>query len=215
MMAISGEGQCLVPLHLRGRRTIVPFWQTGGCPGSIPDAILDIAENCSMGLPLVLTLKLDQTTFEPFNQLRQQHFPPDRNFLSAHVTLFHALSGEEETQIQQELAAVCSRTPRLPLQFPTLRFLGRGVAIEVQSSELIHLRQSLAKTWGTWLTAQDQQGYRPHITIQNKVPAQTARQLYDQLLQDWQSIDGYGEGLLLWHYQGGPWTLAGEFLFLE
>ncbi|MBC7822684.1 MAG: 2'-5' RNA ligase family protein, partial [Candidatus Parcubacteria bacterium] len=31
--------------------------------------------------PLVLTLKLDSIAFEILNPLRQQHFPPKRNFL--------------------------------------------------------------------------------------------------------------------------------------
>jgi hypothetical protein len=79
----------------------------------------------------------------------------------------------------------------------------------------VELRNQLAQEWSAWLSPQDRQGYRPHITIQNKVLADEARQLYQQLLNQWQPITGYGEGLLLWRYEGGPWTLINEFLFVS
>ncbi len=165
--------------------------------------------------PLVLTLKLDQATFDRMNALRQQYFPPERNFLPAHVTLFHALPGDREAVIQPQLAALCAQTPCLPLQFPTLRFLGRGVAVDLEASALVQLQRSLAKTWYEWLTRQDRQGYRPHITLQNKVAAAEARQLYTQLSHTWRPFNGVGEGLLLWHYQGGPWALVNSFPFRD
>jgi 2'-5' RNA ligase len=163
--------------------------------------------------PLILTLKLDRITFDFFNELRQQHFPPERNFLPAHITLFHALPGEEELSIQQTLQNLCKHTPVLPLIFSQPRFLGKGVAIEVKCSELVQLRQQLATTWNMWLSKQDQQKYQPHITIQNKVTSDEARRLYDEFVSDWNSLNGYGEGLLLWYYKGGSWELAGEFNF--
>ncbi|MCU0570835.1 MAG: 2'-5' RNA ligase family protein [Oculatellaceae cyanobacterium Prado106] len=164
--------------------------------------------------PLILTLKFDSSTFKSLNQLRQQHFPPERNFLPAHITLFHALPGEEAASIQQTLQADCVQTAVLPLSFPQPQYLGRGVAIAIHSPPLVQLRQSLAARWNPWLTRQDQQGYRPHVTIQNKVDGQRARQLYQQLEQDWQPFEGYGEGLLLWYYRGGPWELLQEFSFV-
>jgi 2'-5' RNA ligase len=166
-----------------------------------------------MSSPLILTLKLDRITFEVFNELRQQHFPPERNFLPAHITLFHALPGEEELSIQQTLQSLSTDTASLPLLFSKPRFLGKGVAIEVKCSELVQLRQQLAATWNMWLSQQDQQRYQPHVTIQNKVTSEEARQLYNQLVSNWDFINGYGEGLLLWYYKGGPWELAGKFNF--
>ncbi|MBD1995419.1 2'-5' RNA ligase family protein [Leptolyngbya sp. FACHB-541] len=163
--------------------------------------------------PLILTLKLDQKTFSYFDQLRQQHFPPERNFLSAHITLFHALPGEQKSSIQQTLQDFRSHIPPLTLTFTTLRFLGKGVAVEVECPELIQLRQQLATHWHDWLSRQDQQGYRPHITIQNKVTPDQARLLYDQLVSEWKAFQGTGEGLLLWYYKGGPWELANQFDF--
>ncbi|UBF25683.1 2'-5' RNA ligase family protein [Kovacikia minuta CCNUW1] len=165
--------------------------------------------------PLILTLKLDQSTFDYVDRLRQQHFPPERNFIPAHVTLFHALPGDQEIAISQTLETLCCQTAKVSLQLPTLRFLGRGVAIDVASPELVQLRQTLANSWSQWLSPQDQQGYRSHITIQNKVSSAEARQLYEQLKAEWQPIKGFGEGLLLWYYLGGPWELANEFSFQQ
>jgi 2'-5' RNA ligase len=163
--------------------------------------------------PLILTLQLDQVAFATFDDLRRRHFPPERNLIPAHVTLFHALPGQEQPQIVLALRHVCQETPVLPLSFPGARFLGRGVAIEVQSPGLLALRQRLASEWTHWLGAQDRQGYRPHITIQNKVTAAEARRLFERLRATWQPFSGTGEGLLLWRYLGGPWELASHFPF--
>ncbi len=163
--------------------------------------------------PLVLTLKLDRTTFEQVNALRQQYFPPERNLIPAHITLFHALPGEREKEISQSLQTLCAQSSRIAFSLPGLRFLGNGVAIEIDAPALVQLRQTLADQWSEWLTRQDRQSYRPHITIQNKVAAAEAQRVYKELEAQWQAFEGYGEGLLLWHYQGGPWQLAHAFPF--
>lgn len=162
---------------------------------------------------LILTLKLDPVAFATLDALRQQYFPPERNFLSAHITLFHALPPDQEAAIQVELEALCATTPTMPLTLPTVRFLGRGVAVTVESPALLDLRRQLALAWQPWLSAQDQQRYQPHVTIQNKMTPEVARLLYEELRQTWCPLTAQGEGLLLWHYLGGPWERMGEFAF--
>jgi 2'-5' RNA ligase len=164
--------------------------------------------------PLILTLKLDPLTFEQVNTLRQQHFPADRNWIPAHITLFHALPGEQILSVSEKLQQVCAQTSPFQIHFPDLRFLGKGVALECSSVSLNQLQQNLAQSWTNWLTAQDRQRYRPHITIQNKVLPEQARQLYEQMKEVWQPLTGQGEGLLLWYYRSGPWKLAKEFPFV-
>ena len=163
--------------------------------------------------PFILTLKMDAAAFARLDALRQAHFPPERNFLSAHITLFHALPGDQEAAIRATLAALCAATPMFTLSLPTVRFLGRGVAINVGSPALLTLRGRLAQQWHDWLSAQDRQRYQPHVTIQNKVAPAVARALYDQLSQNWPPLTAQGEGLLLWRYQGGPWAFVAEFPF--
>ena len=65
------------------------------------------------------------------------------------------------------------------------------------------------------LTPQDKAGWRPHITIQNKVAPEQARQLQAKLAASWTPFEALGEGLLLWRYLGGPWELVEEFRFAE
>ncbi|MCU0491091.1 MAG: 2'-5' RNA ligase family protein [Chloroflexaceae bacterium] len=162
---------------------------------------------------LILTLKFDAATFAALDGLRRQHFPPERNFIPAHVTLFHALPGEQEAALRQTLVAECAATAPFPLLLPRPHFMGRGVALVVECPPLRELRGRLAAAWQPTLGPQDRQGYRPHVTIQNKVDSAQARQLYEQLTATWQPLEGQGEGLLLWRYLGGPWELVEEFAF--
>lgn len=168
---------------------------------------------CMPSPPLVLTLKLDDASFRLLDDLRRAHFPPQRNFLSAHVTLFHALPGEHLESVRQTLRETCAAQAKLALDFPRPRSLGRGVAIDVESAKLGELRGRLAARWRPWLSAQDQQRHRAHVTVQNKVTPEEARQLFEELEREWKPLRGRGEGLLLWEYLGGPWTLTGEFDF--
>ncbi len=97
--------------------------------------------------PLILTLKLDEATFARLDRLRERHFPRLSNFLPAHVTLFHALPGQWEARVQNKLQDLCAETQWVRVSFPKLRFLGRGVAVEIASPELVRLRGSLAQEW--------------------------------------------------------------------
>lgn len=87
--------------------------------------------------------------------------------------------------------------------------------MEIECPDLVILRRQFAADWQPWLSPQDRQGYRPHVTIQNKVTPDEARRLYEKLMLSWQPLSGWGKGLLLWRYLGGPWELVDEFQFQE
>ncbi len=165
--------------------------------------------------PLILTAKLDAESFDFFDALRRKYFPPERNFLAAHVTLFHHLPDAESARIETDLQGVCGERQAFAVRFPTLRFLGRGTAAEIESAELTKLRSTLAGEWTDWLTAQDKQKFKPHITIQNKVAPDEAKRIFEARRDVWQARTGSVVGLQLWHYLGGPWKLANEFLFAD
>ena len=164
---------------------------------------------------LILTLDLDLASAQHFEALRRAHFPPERNFFPAHVTLFHALPGEHEEAVLDELGGLCARIPPFAVRFPCLRRLGRGVAAEVAAPELLALHQQLAACWRPWLTRQDAQPFQPHLTIQNKVTPDEARALFEDLSATWTVPDGEASGLRLWHYLGGPWALVEALSFTE
>jgi 2'-5' RNA ligase len=94
-----------------------------------------------------------------------------------------------------------------------LQFFGRGVAIRLASPELLALRARLKDSWESWLTSQDRQTWRPHVTIQNKVPPADAKQLHADLGQTFRPFPILAHGILLWRYEGGPWASLGGFPF--
>ncbi len=168
---------------------------------------------CDRRDPLILTLAVGEAEQARFDQLRAAHFPPDRNLVSAHVTLFHHLPGQELISIQQALTAICRDQPPFAVAVAGLRSLGRGTAYRLAAPELSRLRATLAERWAAWLTAQDRQPYQPHLTIQNKVTPEAAASLLRRLQAEFAPFTIRAEGLLLWHYRGGPWEEAARFRF--
>ena len=165
--------------------------------------------------PLILALKMDAASQEHFDRLREAHFPPERNYLRAHLTLFHALPGEHAQSIASDLQEVCRSRGPIILEATGLRFLGKGVAYDLRSPEFVALRRELANHWAHWLSRQDSHRIKPHVTVQNKVSPKRARALYNELQTSFIPFQVTGEGLSLWRYLGGPWELAGSFTFGE
>ena len=128
------------------------------------------------------------------------------------MTLFHALPGEHRAAVAGELAAAAAQPP-FGVRVTGVRFLGRGVALDLAAAELTVLRSSLAETFGPWLTRQDQQWSRPHVTVQNKVDPAVARALHAELTAAFVPETVTAVGLGLWRYLGGPWAAAGVFPF--
>lgn len=155
--------------------------------------------------PLILTTTLDEGAQAFFDELRRRHFPAARNFLSAHVTLFHALPSEHRVEVEELVRAAARRAP-LVVEVTGVRFLGRGVAYELRSPELLEVRGALARRWSTWLTPQDRARFSPHVTIQNKVSPAEARRLFEELRASFAPRTIVAEGLALWRYRGGPWS---------
>ncbi|MFE1601091.1 2'-5' RNA ligase family protein [Methylobacterium sp. ID0610] len=163
--------------------------------------------------PLILTLAMDDTAAARFDAERRAHFPPALNRIPAHVTLFHHLPGEEERGIAETLAALVRSEPPAEVAATGLRFTGRGVAYTLDAPAVASLRGRLARVFAPWLTPQDRQGFRPHVTIQNKVAPETARALHERLAAAFAPFRFTATGLLLWRYCGGPWEARGRFSF--
>ncbi len=166
-----------------------------------------------MANPLILTLLLDEDSTAFFEARRQAYFPKDRNRVPAHLTLFNALPGAELARIEDVLADLAGTTAPVPLTVSGLRLMGAGVAYEITSPELVALRRGIAREFADALTGQDGQPFRPHVTIQNKVPPRKARELHETLSAFFTPFAATGEGLALWHYRGGPWEPAATFVF--
>jgi len=163
--------------------------------------------------PLILTLKMDDLSQQRFDRLREEHFPKARNFIPAHLTLFHKLPGGREPEISQRLDDLCRQQGAFSLTATGSTFMGRGVGYRLESPALQSVRGRLADGWWPWLGAQDRRGFRPHVTVQNKVPPDVARGLHRSLQETFAPFEVGAEGLLLWRYLGGPWEPVGSYGF--
>ncbi len=126
--------------------------------------------------PLIVTAELPEALQSRADQLRAAHFPPERNFLKAHVTLFHALPPMVEDELRDALAAE-AKAPPVHARLDGLMNLGRGTALRLSSPAMLDLRERLADRFHGLLTVQDQQAPRLHVTIQNKVSPSVAKAL--------------------------------------
>lgn len=162
--------------------------------------------------PLLVTVELDAESFTRLDGLRRRYFPPERNLIPAHVSLFHHLPPSERDAVEAALSRSASRAAPV-LRFGRLRRLGRGMAVDVEAPELAAVQRELARDFGAWLTPQDRQPFRPHVTLMNKAPLEDAERAFAELGAGWAPWDGRGEALLLWRYLGGPWAPAGRFPF--
>lgn len=163
--------------------------------------------------PLILTVRLDETSQQFFNEMRIKHFPPERNLLDAHLTLFHQLPDTDETL---EIITNSNRD-FFKMQVTKLFNLGAGVAYKIDSQELELLRQNLKKAFIDQLIPQDQHGFRGHITIQNKTTPDEAKSLIAQLSAQFEPFGITAIGLDLWEYLGGPWKHRSyqPFIYLD
>lgn len=163
--------------------------------------------------PLILTLKLPRDAHARLDAERTAYFPPERLQVGAHVTLFHHLPGPQAPAIAAHLAAEARHHAPFDVRVSSLRFLGRGSAYALESAALHDLRDALARHWEPLLIPQDAQGFRPHVTIANKLDAAKAKALHARLLADFRPWAFTVSGVQLHRYDGGPWTTLGEWAF--
>ena len=161
---------------------------------------------------LIVTAELGAEDQAWLDRLRQAHFPPERNHLSAHLTMFHALPPSAEPEVRSILARLGSEcAPSAWIE--GLMDLGGGVAFRIVSPDLDAIRGELAERFYGLLSAQDASGWRPHVTIQNKVPTKQARALRDQLEAAFRPRPLMISGLGLHRYLGGPWEPLAVYAF--
>ena len=161
---------------------------------------------------LIVTAEPGAEELAWLDSLRRRHYPPERNQLPAHLTMFHALPPSAEGEVRARLAACAAERPP-QATIAGLMDLGGGVALRVVSDDLDRIREDIARDFFGLLAAQDSAGWRPHVTIQNKVPPRTARALFDKMQADFRPRPLPIRGLALHRYLGGPWQLLASYAF--
>lgn len=163
--------------------------------------------------PLILTALLPADLHRWATALRNQHFPPERNYLDAHVTLFHAIPAHGEAELVEFLKRLAADFGPVEARLVGLMSLGRGTAIRLESPAILRLRERVAEHLHGMLTAQDRHRPRLHVTIQNKVAPAAARELRIALAGTVSPRRFAFRGFGLYRYLDGPWQHVRDFAF--
>ena len=163
--------------------------------------------------PLILTAELPPDLHRWATELRRAHYPPERNVLEAHVTLFHALPPQTEAELRGLLTRLACDLSPVAARVDGVMNLGRGTALRLVSPAMLDLRAAIADHFRGLLTAQDSYPPRLHVTIQNKVSIATARSLQTDLADLIAPRDFAFPGVALFRYRGGPWEAVRRFAF--
>jgi hypothetical protein len=145
-------------------------------------------------------------------ELRRAHYPPGRNRVPAHLTLFRQLPPSLAPELSGRLARYAAAAPPRACVAGTMD-LGEGTALRVESEELEDIRYDLADALHGLLTPQDAGPWRPHITIQNKVDPREARRLQQRLRGAFERRPLAIAGLAVWRYRDAPWEPVKTFRF--
>jgi hypothetical protein len=173
----------------------------------------DDAPRGGAAAPLIVTAELPAPLQARADALRRAQYPPDRNHLAAHVTLFHALPPFAESEARSLLAALAAEAAPPEALLAAVMDLGTGTALRIESAAMLGLRDDIAERFHGLLTLQDQHAPRLHVTVQNKVPRPEARALQHALALDFRPEPFTFAGLALHRYKGGPWEPVGRWTF--
>jgi len=163
--------------------------------------------------PLILTAQLPKDMQSWATALRTEHFPPERNYLDAHVTLFHAIPPHCRDEMSETLARLAGEVGPVPASLLGTMSLGGGTALKLESPAMLSLRDEIADRFHGMLTKQDQHRPRLHGTIQNKVTSKEAKALQAQLAETIEERRFAFRGLSLFYYRGGPWERIRDYAF--
>ncbi|HEY0960627.1 MAG TPA: 2'-5' RNA ligase family protein [Novosphingobium sp.] len=144
--------------------------------------------------------------------LRKAHYPPERNHLPAHVTLFHALPPSAEEEIRTLLGELARLEPPMA-EISGIMDLGCGTALAVESAEMLALHEHIAERLHGVLSPQDGHTPRLHITIQNKVDKAAAKALQAELRGNLRPYRFRFKGLALHAWQAGLWQNIRSYSF--
>lgn len=155
--------------------------------------------------PFIVTAKLPPGIHSWADALRQEHFPPERNHLHAHVTMFHSFAPSLLDELKSFVPQIAKEFAPPKARITGLMDLGKGTAIRLQTPQLLAIRGMIVEHFRGALTEQDLHDPRPHITIQNKVTKQEARSLQAALAPTIEPRAFHFPALELHRYLGGPW----------
>jgi hypothetical protein len=162
--------------------------------------------------PLIVSALLGSKDFAWLDDLRREYYPAEHNRLPAHLTLFRHPPPSLAAELRQRLK-IATQAGRPAATAAGLVDLDGGVAVRIASPALEAIRADLADALFGLLMPQDQAGWQPHVTIQNKVPAAEGRALTKRLVATFVPRAVRIDGLAVWSYWGGLWEPVSRHMF--
>jgi len=166
-----------------------------------------------MSAPFIVTAELPPDVLSWADALRRAHYPPERNKLAAHVTLFHSFAPSLREELRRTLGRFAGHYAPPEARCEGLMDLGRGTALAIQSPSMLAVRAAIAEHFHGALTAQDSHEPRLHITVQNKVTPTEARALQRELSATLQLRPFRFPALGLHLYRDTHWETLGTWPF--
>jgi hypothetical protein len=165
-----------------------------------------------VGYPLLISAELPPDVFAWADALRRAHYPPERNRLGAHVTLFHGLPPSAQGEVSRLLARLAEYSPP-DARIVGLMDLGRGTAFAVDSPGMVALHAEMALILRGLIQQKDTRPLRLHITVQNKVSRSAALALQADLAEDICARSFHFRGLGLSQWRDDLWRLVRLYTF--
>lgn len=163
--------------------------------------------------PLIVTALFGASDFAFLDDLRRHHFPPERNLVPAHLTMFHHLPPSLEGELGQRLHGETHGVAPPDARITAIARLERGIAFGIRSVALEEIRERLAEAFAPMLMPVDAAPWRPHVTIQNKAEPAAAAALHAALERSFRPRPLAIAGLASWRYRGGPWEPLSRHMF--
>ncbi len=165
------------------------------------------------GQPLLITAQLPADLLAWADALRRAHYPPERNRLEAHVTLFHGLPPSAGAEVRQLLGTVATATAAPDARLTGIMDLGRGTAFAIDSPDMVRLHAQLAERLHGVIQQKDTHELRLHVTVQNKVPRAEALALQRDLSASFRPRSFRFPAFGLYCWDGELWIFAKRFAF--
>ena len=95
--------------------------------------------------PIIVTATMGAADQRYFDNLRRAHFPPARNYLCAHITLFHHLPPSALAELDGLIRRLTAEVSAPVAALREVYSLGKGVAFRIESPELLAIRARIAE----------------------------------------------------------------------
>ncbi len=162
--------------------------------------------------PLLITAELPGDVLAWADGLRRAHYPPEKNRLRAHVTLFHALPPSAEGEVRRLLAELAKKAPP-EARITGLWDMGQGTAFDLSSEGMAALHAQMAERFHGLLGWQDDRKLRLHVTVQNKVTREAATALQAELTAAFEPCAFRFRGFGLYAWDEGVWQSIVDYPF--